>query len=87
MIETYKAHPEFIGRNDDTDKLYEKEHELSQQILSIAKWRTEHFKESFWTEALPQVLLNALNSFDPNASEVAAKSYLSKQEETKEVEK
>lgn len=93
MKKVYHAHPEFISRDvetktkHNTNELYELETSIQKAIERAVNWRADHFNEKWWQEALPQVLLNLLNSWDQDAAEVAVKSFLSKQEETKEVER
>lgn len=78
---TYTSRPERIGRNEDTEKLYELEAKITEAIDAVVEWRVENLGESHWTYSLPQTLRMILDSYDTNASKVASKSYLSNQEE------
>lgn len=83
---TYKAHPEFIGRNveldngHNTNELYDLEAKAHNAIRAVVEWRRDNLKEEEWGNALPQTLRTMLEGWDSYASKVAAESYLSGQD-------
>lgn len=86
MKKIYKAGPQYIGRNvpmngSNSNVLYELEELLSKAIIAVVEWRSKHMKEDYWTHALPMTILTMLNAFDKNAATVAAKSFLSGNDE------
>jgi len=84
-MKKYICHPEFISRDveledgSNTNKLYELEDALHKAIRAVVEWRTDHFGEREWEEAVPQTLKAVLDSWDRNASEVAAKAFLGRE--------
>ena len=83
----YTAHPEYISRDveladgSNTNELYALEAKIYAAIREIVNWRVKHLCEKEWTAALPQTLRTLLEGYDKSASEVAARSFLSKKVE------
>lgn len=68
-----------IELTSETEKLYKLENERNGLIRTAAhEWSTLMGvdKSEFWTRALPQQLFDLLESFDHEASKVAAEAYL-----------
>jgi len=99
MAKKYIATPEFISRNielsdgSNTNELYDLEHKIVEAIENATQWRVDHQphpnlpKEEYWTNSLPMVLRNILESFDVDASKVASESFLKKEAVEIEVKK
>jgi len=84
-MKKYICHPEFISRDvkledgSNTNELYKLEDALCKAVITVVEWRRDHFGEREWEEAVPQTLKTVLDSWDLNASEVAAKAFLGRE--------
>ena len=79
-MKVYTARPEFISKYE-MPELYEAEEKVTSAFKKVLEIRVEKLKEDYWKEALPQTLRTLLEGWDKKASTVAAKSFLSGEEE------
>jgi len=68
-----------IERTNRTERLYTQEGKRNDLLIDAAReWLKvqEKPEDALWNEAIPQALYDLLESFDPQASELAAQAYL-----------
>jgi sulfate adenylyltransferase subunit 1 (EFTu-like GTPase family) len=83
MATTYlKPVGQWIGRGEDTEKLYQLEEKRNKYIKLAAEELGKvlcHSGKDYWYKTMPEALLSILENFDTQASTMAAEAYLDKQ--------
>jgi len=71
----------WVGKNEETERLYELEEERDKAFKAAAKELQKIMKfKHFWQVAVPEALLSMLEGWDHNAAALGAQAYLEKLE-------
>jgi len=74
----------YVQRSPETEKLHKAEENMIEAIFKTTQafrsiFKTKGLYQHIWKEALPEVLVQALEGFDRPAAELAAIAFLEKQ--------